>query len=477
MSPSLKSVCERLEAAIHAQNSAQSPSSSALALLQLDAALTQALYQWLLAQPGLTPEITATLPTDHVPPISEMMQAGPALNSLLTPDRATALFATQALSDRVRRGDVSVTDEELHQQANLAAQLAVEIWPQLSDRPWPRVEWPLYRTIQEALPSDVVQLQREMQRQRQRTVELEQNSLRQSRALAAANNEVDRLRAILAGVNKQEHARPEWQQGLQSLLTGLIFIGIGLAAFFLARWTLNLPWPWLFIGFIIVLGLPVGLYAGVVYAVRGVRKLSLDRLLGYAAVFLVLAFLATALVDRSSPRFADRAGGVATRWVGGALRSPITLIQAGLQAPAPFITALRGRSPAAQPTPLPTALSAAPTSAASAAPTDARPLTPALLPATAIVPPPTLVITPTATLTASVSSTITVGSQVRVVNTQFLNARRSPGLRFQLATRFPTDAILTVVQGPITADNYTWWEVKGEAGQGWCADQWLLLVP
>lgn len=472
MSPSLESVCERLEAAIRAQNNAQSPSDSALALLQLDAALTQALYQEPLAQPGLPSNLAAT-PASQTP---EIGQATSALTNLLTPDRAATLSAIQALSERVRSGDVSVTDEELHQQANLAAQFAVEIWPQLSDRPWPRVERPLYRTTQETLPSEVVQLQREMQRQRQRTVELEQNSLRQSRALAAANNEVDRLRAILAGVNTQEHARPEWQQGLQSLLIGLIFIGIGLAAFFLARWALNLPWPWLFAGFIIVLGLPVGLYAGVVYALRGVRKLSPDRLLGYAAIFLILAFLATALVDPSSPRFADRAGSVATRWVGGALRSPITLFQAGLQAPAPFITALRGRSPTAQPTPLPTALAAAPTSAVSAAPTDAGALTPTLAPPTA-TPPAAVVITPTATLTTSVSSTITVGSQVRVVNTQFLNARRNAGLRFQLATRFPADAILTVVQGPITADNYTWWEVKGEAGQGWCADQWLLLAP
>ncbi len=473
MSPSLESVCERLETAIHAQNSAQSPAESALALLQLDAALTQALSQEPLTQATLPSNLAA----DPAPQTPEIGQAATTLTNLLTPDHAAALSDIQALSARVRSGDASVTAAELDQQANQAAQLAVEIWPHLSNRPSPRVEQPLYRTIQEALPSDVVQLQREMQRQRQRTVELEQNSLRQSRALAAANNEVDRLRAILAGVNKQEHARPEWQQGVQSLLIGLTFIGIGLAAFFLARWTLNLPWPWLFIGFIIVLGLPVGLYAGVVYAVRGVRKLSPDRLLGYAAIFLILAFLATALVDRSSPRFADRAGSVATRWVGGALRSPLTLIQAGLRAPVPFITALRGRSTAAEPTPLPTALAAAPTSAASAAPTDARSLTPTLPPATATLAPATLVITPTATLTASVSSTITVGSQVRVVNTQFLNARRSAGLRFQLATRFPADAILTVVQGPITADNYTWWEVKGEAGQGWCADQWLLLVP
>ena len=89
----------------------------------------------------------------------------------------------------------------------------------------------------------------------------------------------------------------------------------------------------------------------------------------------------------------------------------------------------------------------------------------------------TAFITPTATLTATVSITNGIGSQVRVVNTQFLNARRDAGLRFQLATRFPADVILTVLRGPITADNYTWWEVKGEAGQGWCADQWLQPAP
>ena len=352
MSPSLESVCERLEAAIHAQNSAQSPSDSALALLQLDAALTQALHLEPLAQPALPSDLAA----DSTLQTQENDQAGPALTNLLTPDRAAALPGIQALCERVRGGDVTVTAEELHQQANLAAQLALDIWPHLSDRPWPRVEWPLYRATQETLPAEVEQIQRELQRQRQRSVDLEQNSQRQSRALAAANNEVDRLRALLAGINKQEAATPEWQQGLQSLLIGLLFISIGLAAFFLARWALNLPWPWLFTGFIIVLGLPVGLYAGIIYAVRGLRKLSPDRLLGYAAVLLLLAFLTTTILDRSSPRFAERAGTVAARWAGGALRSPLTLIQAISQAPAPFITALRGRSPAAAPTPLPLSL-------------------------------------------------------------------------------------------------------------------------
>ncbi|MFZ1405877.1 MAG: hypothetical protein WAW03_22525, partial [Anaerolineae bacterium] len=138
-----------------------------------------------------------------------------------------------------------------------------------------------------------------------------------------------------------------------------------------------------------------------------------------------------------------------------------------------FIAALRGRSPTVT---LSEATAVA--NAASSEPTATAAPTPTPVPAT-VAPEPTATafITPTATLTATVSITIGIGSQVRVVNTQFLNARRDAGLRFQLATRFPADVILTVLRGPITADNYTWWEVKGEAGQGWCADQWLQPAP
>lgn len=341
---SLQSVSERLEAAIRAHYSARSSADEALALLQLDAALTQALQQWLLAQPTLAPDLAATLSTT-ASPLPQILQAGPVLNDLLTENHAAALLALDALCQRLLAGGAGVTPAELLEQGRAAAQLALDLWPRLSDRPTPQVEGPFQRPPNGSAPSDLEQAQQELQRQRQRALELEQNSQRQSRALAAANNEVDRLRGILAGANKQESASPVWQQGLQSLLIGLLFIGIGLAAFFLARLALNLPWPWLFSAFLIVLGLPVGLYAGIVYAVRGIRKLSPDRLLGYAAILLLLAFLTVALLDRSSDRFSERAGTVATRWISGALRSPLTLIQASLQAPAPFITALRGRSP------------------------------------------------------------------------------------------------------------------------------------
>lgn len=473
MSPSLEPACIRLEAAIRAQNSALSSSDAALALLGLHASLTQALQQWQETLIAPAPDQAELQPVAAAPAFPELLQAGGPLSARLTVEQATTLSALHALRQRLITGDATVTAAELYQHAHQAAQTAADLWPNLSERPAPQVEWPPAAAIQEPLPAGVEQAQRELQRQRQRTVELEQNSQRLSRALTAANNEMDRLRALLAGANKPENTTPEWQQGLQFLFIGLLFIGIGLGAYFLARLALNLPWPWLFTSFLIVLGLPVGLYAGAIYIVRGSRKLSLDRLLGYAAILLLLAFVVATLADQTPGSLSVRAGAVMTRWVGGALRSPLTLIQAGLQAPAPFIAALRGRSPTvtlSEATAVANAASGEPT------PTAAPTLTP--VPAT-VAPEPTATafITPTATLTATVSITIGIGSQVRVVNTQFLNARRDAGLRFQLATRFPADVILTVLRGPITADNYTWWEVKGEAGQGWCADQWLQPAP
>lgn len=473
MSPSLEQACSRLEAAIRAQNSAQSSSDAALALLGLHASLAQALQQWQQALTLLEPDLAEPPAPAAALSLPDLLQAGGPLSERLTVEQATALSASHALRERLIAGDATVTAIELYQHAHQAAQAAAELWPNLTERPTPPVEWPPAVFNQEPTPAGAEQMQRELLRQRQRAVELEQNSQRLSRALAAANNEVALLRGRVAGANKPENSIPEWQQGLRSLLFGLLFVGIGLAAYFLARQALNLPWPWLFTGFLIVLGLPVGLYAGIVYIVAGSRKLSVDRLLGYAAILLLLVFAAATLADRTPGRLAARAGAVAARWVGGALRSPLTLIQAGLQAPAPFIAALAGRSPAEGQAEITAAVATD-----GGEPTTTPELAPTPLPAT-LAPEPTATPTPapTATLTPTTSITLGVGSQVRVVNTQFLNARRDAGLRFQLATRFPADAILTVLSGPVIADNYTWWEVKGEAGQGWCADEWLQLVP
>jgi hypothetical protein len=72
--------------------------------------------------------------------------------------------------------------------------------------------------------------------------------------------------------------------------------------------------------------------------------------------------------------------------------------------------------------------------------------------------------------------TLRVGDHAEVVNTegQPLRARSGPGLSFDIVTRFPEGARVVVLDGPVDKDGYTWWKVRGEQGEGWCADRWLV---
>lgn len=479
MSSSLDDACTRLETAIYAQNKARSPAESALALLALAGALAQTLHHWLLAQAAPAAEEPPTAPPPAEQPALDALLADDRLRlGLLDAEQSAGLLALHTLRNRLAEGQA--TTDEVYNAAHRAAQLASELWPHLCDHPSPHVEWPLYDEARSSLPVEVEALQRELQRQRQRGLELEQNAQRLSRALAAANNETDRLRVLVANTRKPEEITPEWRRGLRALLTGLLFAGVGIASYFAARLALDLPWPWLFASLFILLVLPIGLYAGAVSIVRGLRLLSPDRILGYTALLVIVSFLVVVAFDRTPGAFSTRAGAVATRWLSGALRSPLTLAQAILKAPAPFVTALggdAGENGAASPTAVAAAADPAAVTETPSLPAvePTVTLTPTLAPpiATPIV---VMTVTPTITATIAVTPTMGVGVQVRVVNTEFLNARRDAGLRFQLTTRFPAGVILTILQGPVVADNYTWWEVKGEAGQGWCADQWLEAV-
>ncbi|MEZ4542080.1 MAG: SH3 domain-containing protein [Chloroflexota bacterium] len=72
---------------------------------------------------------------------------------------------------------------------------------------------------------------------------------------------------------------------------------------------------------------------------------------------------------------------------------------------------------------------------------------------------------------------IGVGAQVRVTTAgNNLNGRSQPGIASELVVSFPNGATLEVLDGPRTADGYTWWLVSGEAGEGWSAGDFLTLV-
>jgi hypothetical protein len=73
--------------------------------------------------------------------------------------------------------------------------------------------------------------------------------------------------------------------------------------------------------------------------------------------------------------------------------------------------------------------------------------------------------------------TFRVGDIVEVANTegQALKARSKPDITGDVIARFPEDTRLTVLDGPVISNGYTWWKVSGQQGEGWCADQWLAV--
>lgn len=85
---------------------------------------------------------------------------------------------------------------------------------------------------------------------------------------------------------------------------------------------------------------------------------------------------------------------------------------------------------------------------------------PAISPAPAPVTPPPAPGTPV------------VGGQVRVNTTagDLLRVRTGPGLGFTILTQLPNGEVVTVTDGPRTADGLTWWQVETPLGPGWAVE-------
>lgn len=80
----------------------------------------------------------------------------------------------------------------------------------------------------------------------------------------------------------------------------------------------------------------------------------------------------------------------------------------------------------------------------------------------------------TATPFGSTNSLITVDS-VAVINTTSgdrLNMRSSPGLNGEIIARVDSGARVVILNGPIAADGFTWWEIRLPTGQtGWVVER------
>jgi len=80
---------------------------------------------------------------------------------------------------------------------------------------------------------------------------------------------------------------------------------------------------------------------------------------------------------------------------------------------------------------------------------------------------------PTAAPTTAVpaGNTLQAGQPARVTAPAGLNMRTSPASSAALILQLGTGQRVTVVEGPTTADNFTWWRVDdGQGNVGWVAD-------
>lgn len=75
----------------------------------------------------------------------------------------------------------------------------------------------------------------------------------------------------------------------------------------------------------------------------------------------------------------------------------------------------------------------------------------------------------------TVDQPLRVGNTARVVGTEgaALRGREAPAISAKVVVRFPPQSVVHIIDGPRIADGKTWWKVKGEQGEGWCAAEFL----
>lgn len=51
--------------------------------------------------------------------------------------------------------------------------------------------------------------------------------------------------------------------------------------------------------------------------------------------------------------------------------------------------------------------------------------------------------------------------------------RSTPGIDGEVIARVAEGTLVVVIDGAAQADGYTWWRVRGDWGEGWCAAEFL----
>lgn len=80
--------------------------------------------------------------------------------------------------------------------------------------------------------------------------------------------------------------------------------------------------------------------------------------------------------------------------------------------------------------------------------------------------------------TTATTTRLTVGAQVRIeTGGGRLRIREQPALTAPILAILENGSVVTIVGGPHEGEEFVWWEVEGYGERGWCAGDYLALIP
>jgi hypothetical protein len=253
----------------------------------------------------------------------------------------------------------------------------------------------------------------------------------------------------------------------RSLIGGMLALALAWVSYTLALLTIRWAMPMKLIGWALLLITLALLFLGARALVRVLLHMGIKRLIVRLGILYALAIVVVALLlpsGQTGMRHGLFSAGRILAWLGNGL---VTLGTTAINAPGDVGFAATGkrapvRVPGVEwvgnvpPTPIVIAAGVSGAAAATAPPSAATP-----------------------TAMALESGSLQVGDTVHVVNTsgQGLRIRDIPSREGTILVKFAEGSSVQIIDGPKQADGYTWWKVRGAAGEGWCAADFLAHEP
>jgi hypothetical protein len=372
--------------------------------------------------------------------------------SILGQDRSTRalLISLKKTRNEVAHPREKISPHVIINDTHRFAELAVALWPRL----FGGERAPAMRPVTMAMVS-------ERAAQPRRAAPPLRTRSRASKEPQAKLEPLQRIIGALKGIWLGESPPRRWLWRLGGALAVGLFAGLTWrSAVALAPW----PAPMKTVSLLLVVVAALLFAWSVRLLWRVVRFLGLRRLLiGLGVLYMTAVGLSALVAERAEPLPQATLSAV-TAVAGRAWRSVTGFTTSLIEAPATFRTAYTGRR----------TLTNVPGMEANPTPMEGKIIEP-LVWTELGEPTPEVMVPRSAEPPDTAEPDPTVGDQVEVRGTrgERLRARAGPGIGYEIVTRFPEGTRLRVVDGPVKADGYVWWRVRGEAGEGWCAGRWL----